>query len=442
MQLRKCLKNPIVTGTFLLTLAGLITKLIGFFYRIFLSRIFHEEGLGVIGLIAPVAVLVHSVCAGGLQNAITRFVAASKKEKSAESYAYLFTGIVISMLLSVLMSYTVFHHAAFIARKLIGEPRCVPLLQISALSFPLASLHCCINGFFYGRRQAAVPAVSMLIEQLVRVAVVYLLYAAFMELGARPSLSFACIGMLAGEFASAGFSCLVLLVKSRKSTGKQGSLFSLQKGRALFTMALPLSMNRICISLLSSIETIQLPKRLVAGGLTSANALSLYGIFSGMAFPLIMFPSALTGAAASLLLPTVSEAQAGGDDRKISRTIGLTIAICFLLGVLCMIFFLVFADFLGIFLFDSEDAASQIRSLAFVCPFLYLSGTLSSILHGLGKTGTTFVFNLLTILLRLGFVLFVVPAVGFSGYFYGILCSQIFLDLLIILALKQYIVYN
>ena len=90
MPLRKYLKNPIVTGTFLLTFAGLITKLIGFFYRIFLSRIFHEEGLGIIGLIAPVAVLVHSVCAGGLQNAITRFVAASKKEKSAESYAYLF----------------------------------------------------------------------------------------------------------------------------------------------------------------------------------------------------------------------------------------------------------------------------------------------------------------------------------------------------------------
>lgn len=438
----KYLKNPIVTGTLLLTLAGLATKLIGFFYRIFLSRIFHEEGLGVIGLIAPVMVLVHSVCAGGLQNAVTRFVAASKKEKASDGYAYLFTGIAISMFLSAAMFYAVFHHASFIARTVIGEPRCVPLLQISALSFPLASLHCCINGFFYGRKQAGVPALSMLIEQITRVAVVYLLYAAFVKLGARPSLSFTCIGMLMGEFASAGFSCLVLLAKSRKTSGKHGRLLSLQKGQALFMMALPLSMNRICISLLSSVETIQLPKKLVESGLTSANALSLYGIFSGMAFPLIMFPSALTGAAASLLLPTVSEAQASGNDRRISRTIGLTVGICFLLGVFCMLFFLVFADFLGSFLFHSQDAAGQIRALAFVCPFLYLSGTLSSILHGLGKTGITFVFNLLTVLLRLGFVLFAVPVIGFSGYFYGILCSQIFLDLLIILALRRYIIYN
>ena len=42
------LKNPIVTGTLFLTVAGIITKLIGFFYRIFLSRTFNEENLGVL----------------------------------------------------------------------------------------------------------------------------------------------------------------------------------------------------------------------------------------------------------------------------------------------------------------------------------------------------------------------------------------------------------
>ena len=73
------LKNPIVTGTLFLTVAGIITKLIGFFYRIFLSRTFNEENLGVFGLIGPVMMLVHAVCASGIQNAITRFVAASKR---------------------------------------------------------------------------------------------------------------------------------------------------------------------------------------------------------------------------------------------------------------------------------------------------------------------------------------------------------------------------
>ena len=93
-------------------------------------------------------------------------------------------------------------------------------------------------------------------------------------------------------------------------------------------------------------------------------------------------------------------------------------------------------------LFGSDIAASQIRALSFVCPFLYMSGTLCSILHGLGKTGITFLFNVSSILLRLAFVLFVVPTVGFSGYIYGTLCSQIFFDFLIILALRRYMLYD
>ena len=44
------LKNPIITGAFFLTAAGIVTKFIGFFYRIFLSRVFNEESLGIFGL--------------------------------------------------------------------------------------------------------------------------------------------------------------------------------------------------------------------------------------------------------------------------------------------------------------------------------------------------------------------------------------------------------
>ena len=40
-------KHPLLTGALLLTIAGLFSRLIGFFYRIYLARIFGEEGMGV-----------------------------------------------------------------------------------------------------------------------------------------------------------------------------------------------------------------------------------------------------------------------------------------------------------------------------------------------------------------------------------------------------------
>lgn len=436
------LKSPIVTGTFFLTAAGIITKLIGFFYRIFLSRIFQEEGLGIIGLVNPVVMLVHSICAAGIQNAITRYVAAAKKEKTAEAYGYLITGVVISLLLSGISAYAVFVYAPFIATNLIGERRCIPLLRISALSFPLATVHSCMNGFFYGQKQASVPALSMIVEQVFRVITVYALYKVTIEAGANVSLSYVCIGMLIGEFASATFSCIMLAVKPEGREFSFHGTLSRDKGRSIVSLAAPISLNRVCISLISTFETIQLPKKLVANGLTSSEALSVYGVFSGMAMPLIMFPSALTGAMSSLLLPSVSEAQAQGNNKRIKKTVYMTIGFCLLLGIGCQLVFFFFADFIGKLLFNSAVAASQIRALSFVCPFMYMSGALCSILNGLGKTGTTFLLNLLSILLRLTFVLWLVPVIGFSGYVYGILCSQIFIDFAIVLALRRYIVYN
>ena len=169
-------------------------------------------GLGIIGLVSPVIVLAHSIFAAGIQNAITRFVAASKKEKTAEAYGFLFTGIAISIFLSGITTYVVFSQAPFIASNIIGERRCTPLLRISTLSFPLATIHSCLNGFFYGQKRASIPAVSIIIEQIVRVLTVYFLYKITVRFGANVSLSYICLGMFAGEFCSAIFSPYFILL--------------------------------------------------------------------------------------------------------------------------------------------------------------------------------------------------------------------------------------
>jgi len=401
--MKKLLRNPLISGAFLLTASGIVTKIIGFFYRIFLARIFHEEGLGVLGLISPVMLLVHSVSAAGFQNAITRHVAASKQDKR-EGYGYLLCGALMSVSLSVALSISIYTYADFIALQLIGETRTAPLLRIVALSFPLASLHTCINGYFYGYQKAGIPASSLIIEQCFRV--------------------------------------IALWLQTFGKNITDTPLLSRHRFVKLVRLACPLSMNRVCMSLFATLETLQLPRRLVESGLEHAAALSLYGVFSGMAFPLVMFPCAITGSAATLLLPVISEAQAQHNCAKIRNAVLLTLGFCLLLGFGCMCFFLTFAELLGHLLFDSAEAASQIRALSLVCPFLYLSGMLSSILTGLGKPTLPLIFNLLSTSLRLLFVHFIIPRIGFAGYFYGILFSQILLDLLLILALRRIIVYN
>ncbi|HJD31723.1 MAG TPA: oligosaccharide flippase family protein, partial [Candidatus Eisenbergiella stercorigallinarum] len=73
----KRLQNPFIAGTLILTVTGLISRLVGFFYRIFLSRLFGEENIGIYQLIGPVISLVFSFSAAGIQNAVSRFAAGS-----------------------------------------------------------------------------------------------------------------------------------------------------------------------------------------------------------------------------------------------------------------------------------------------------------------------------------------------------------------------------
>ena len=172
-------------------------------------------------------------------------------------------------------------------------------------------------------------------------------------------------------------------------------------------------------------ESVSIPAGLRSYGYDNATALSVYGVLTGMAFPMIFFPNALTGSVSVMLLPMISECYARGDDQGIRRAVLRTVKYCFLLGLACMGFFLLAGRLLGEGLYRSPLAGHFIRTLSLICPFLYLDTTLSSVLQGLGLAGRLFLINVTSLLVRLLFILLTVPRLGIRGYLYGLLASQI-----------------
>lgn len=55
-------------------------------------------------------------------------------------------------------------------------------------------------------------------------------------------------------------------------------------------MALPLTANRIVLNILQSIEAVSIPQKLLLYGYDTTTALSVYGVLTGMAMPMIFFP--------------------------------------------------------------------------------------------------------------------------------------------------------
>lgn len=125
-----------------------------------------------------------------------------------------------------------------------------------------------------------------------------------------------------------------------------------------------------------------------------------------------------------MLLPSISQAKAQKNQTLIRRTIRRTIESCLVLGFASTLFFLLTYSFIGQYLFANTLAGIYIRTLSFICPFMFLSTTLNSILHGLGHPTATLMLNLSSCLLRITVILIFVPVHGIRAYLYGMLASQ------------------
>lgn len=438
--------NPLITGTIILTVTGFVSRFIGFFYRIFLSRLFGAEGMGIYQLISPVLALSFSLTVAGMQTAISKYVASETTSKDYRSSAmHLFTGFVLSMTVSFLCTLGIYSYADEIALHFLLEERTAPLLRIIAISIPMATVHSCINGYFYGIRKTTIPALCQLSEQIIRVGSVYAIYYFCLQRNMTPTISFAVIGLVIGESASMIVSLIAVQIHFARAVPanygpllKTSLLSYAEVTRQLLTLAVPLSLNRVIINFLQSLEAIFIPNRLMYYGYDNAAALSLYGVLTGMSLPLILFPSAITNSICVLLLPIVSEADAASNTATIKKAVHKSIRYGFLLGIVFTLFFLFSGKFLGNLLYQSPLSGSFIITLSFLCPLMYIASTLNSILNGLGQTGLTFIYSMISLLVRLGFVFFGIPLWGIQGYLWGLLVSQAVQTFLCMYAVRKY----
>lgn len=417
--------NLLLKGTLLLTLAGLLSRIMGFFYKIFLAGFIGAEGMGIYQLIFPVYSVCFSLCASGIETAISKLTAAKcATGNSGQAIGILKTGLLLSLTLSLGCSFVIFRFSSFLSLYFLKEPRCGQLLRILAVTIPFGTMQSCICGYYLGVHKAFVPSIAQLVEQTFRIGCVFLLQHIYLTNKMEISPAIAVIGLVFGEICSFLFTITCLSYQPSRLSKEHANIAAYLP--EIFSLAAPLTTSRILINLLVSLEAVTIPYALKAYGMEHSQALSIYGILNGMVLPLILFPNALTGSVSLMLLPTVSESQAMGNLEELKHTVKTTFSFCLLLGGLCTLFFLLFGDLLGSVVFSSTLAGSFITTLSWLCPFLYLNTTLNSVLNGLGKTSVTFFNGIAGLFIRIVFLWFFVPQFGIKGHLIGLLLSQLF----------------
>ena len=179
-------KKVFLKGTLILACTGLVSRIAGFFYRIFLSHAIGAEGLGLYQLVLPLQGLMAALSYTGIQSALSRLIASrlALQEKKEARFS-LVTGTLMAVFFSDAAGFLLFQHAYFFASAILKTPQTAGLLRLTAVSIPLCAIHSCIDSYYYARKKASVPAVVQLSEQSARIGTTYILYLIFLSEG-RP----------------------------------------------------------------------------------------------------------------------------------------------------------------------------------------------------------------------------------------------------------------
>lgn len=431
-------KKGFLYGTLLLVGAGLVTKILGFVYRIALSRLIGDEGIGLFHMAFPILIFTIVITTAGLPVAISKLVSeAEAKGEEQKVRTILTVSLMIVTVTSIVITSLVLVGAPWIAKWLLTDERAIYSLLAITPIIPIIAISSIFRGYFQGRQNMSPYAISTIIEQSVRILTVLAIASYLLPYGVEYAAAGAVIGMVIGEFI--GMSYLVYcfkkdpmrprfrLKKEKLPEGNEKKKHSRGVLRDLLRIAIPVTTSRMVGSFAYAIEPIVVSQSLAIAGIATATATAMYGQLEGMAIPLVFFPAFITYAVSVSLVPAVSEASAKKRPRLIEHRLKQAIWLSFIVTAPCALLLYMLAEPLAILLYREPEVARLMKIMAPFTMIHALQGPFASVLQGLDRADASMRNSILGAIIKtiLIFVLASRPELGIDGVALAINCGII-----------------
>lgn len=379
-------KQSFLKSTIVLISAGLITRLLGFINRIIMARLIGEEGIGLYNMAIPTLFLMYTLSQVGLPIAVSKRVAeADARGDKQKVKKILVVALIITGGLSLLFAGLMILITPFITQYLLTDTRIFyPMLVMTPL-IPITGCTAVLRGYFQGLQNMNPQSYAQVIEQIVRIATVSLFVYLLMPYGLEYAVVGALLSVVAGEIMSLLF--LLSYFKTNKNGVRNRFFLTLinfhQTARSLFSIAIPSTGSRLISSLSNFLEPIFVAQSLAFAGFSTIMATKQYGLLTGYAMPLLMFPTFITHALGTAIIPNISEAEARSMHQTTHYRINQVIRISFASGAIASVIFLLFSDPILNLIYDTTQASYLIKFLAPFTLFIYVQFPLNATLQAL-----------------------------------------------------------
>ena len=299
------------------------------------------------------------------------------------------------------------------------------IVYLIAIALPMISVSSSISGYFTAVRRVYKSVIANFFEYSAKIIFTILLLKKYLPTANIENICFALIlGDVLSELVSFTYNIIVFTFDleihiDNKFKNKDSYL------KRIFRILMPISLTSYIKSGLSTIKQLIIPSSLEKNGLNSEKALADYGTITGMAMPIITFPSTVLYAIAGLLIPEFSRYYIKKDFIKIKLYTKKLIFLTIVFSIFVSIIFVVFGETIAFYIYHDKSIGIYIKIFSFIIPFMYVDIIVDGILKGLDAQVSVLFINILDLLISISFIFFFVPRFGILGFIASIFVSEI-----------------
>ena len=377
-------------GAIILLIANILVKVIGAVFKIPLTYILGEEGMGYFSTSYQVYTWMFIVATAGIPVAISKMISESHTQNRLTEVRNIFS-VSIRLLLTIgVAGFAILYFGAdFFAKVLLKNPGAAPGIRAIAPAMLFVSLMSAYRGYFQGHQNMVPTALSEIFEAIGKLVIGFGAAYALISSGTQMSAAGAVLGVSCGGLM--GFVILFFIYRRFRSKPQKISAASLESRskkdilRTLIKIAIPITIGASVFSLTSLIDTAMIMRRLQAGGFVQKEANALWGSYSGYAFPLFNLPPTLINAITVSIVPAIASAYAVGDIKTASNTTTKSMKITVLFSLPCAVGMAMLANPILALVYNNTNATSTLGILSVAIVFVSLVLVTNAILQSTGN---------------------------------------------------------
>ena len=391
-------------GAIIISVGGIIAKLLGAFYRIPLTNLLGGEGIGVYQMVYPLYCLLLTVSATGIPSGLAREISSARatgnllrdrgvflRSLTLFSFIGLF-GVVLMFIIAPIMS------------RAQGETMAITPYRALAPSVFFVSVISCFRGYFQGQSNFTPTALSEIIEQAVKVG--FGLFFAYRFQGdALKGVTYALFAVTLSEIFALGFMFFYYLFNKKEFRKPLFKIVALPiKSLSVLKITVPVTLISAILPLSNILDSI-----IIVNSLSryTDNSTALYGLFSGGVNTIINLPTSICYGLAAAIIPVIATSYALKNYSQAETKVAFALKCTMYIAVPAAAFLFVFATptinliFKSLSPFEKSVSANLLKICAFSAFLFPCVHTLSACLTGRSKPLISALFLAISVIVKL-----------------------------------------